>query len=355
MLSGDNVGGNANHEGGNDKKIIIPVDFRFNHHSVSWGRASPRAGVTNLGIGHRQRCKHGKRIARSRRPVRLSLRAFGVTTAGGEIDVLSPGGYGALTITHPLISIIDDGSGEAGILVSGTNGITIAAGPTDVVNLRGLIFNGTNASQSAVQILSAGLITIQNSVLQQFGIGAPGLGGVNITPSSGTVSVIIQNTSVIGNNLGVYAKPAGGATVNLIIDHSVINGNYGAGVRADGTGGGTVIGTISNSSISLNATNGIISITGPGSSTVNVMNDVIFGNSQYGVVSNQNSGGTSTVVVGASMISNNFQGATNSVSGGSLRSFMTNQVTGPSGTGFSSSDSAAINGNLLLGTRSFIR
>ena len=70
--------------------------------------------------------------------------AYSQTTVGGEIDVLSPGGYGALTITHS-ISIYDDGSGEAGILVAGNNGITVSAGPTDVVNLRGLIFNGTNA------------------------------------------------------------------------------------------------------------------------------------------------------------------------------------------------------------------
>jgi hypothetical protein len=259
-----------------------------------------------------------------------------VTTAGGEIDVLSPGGYGTLTITHA-ISIVDDGSGEAGILASDTNGITISAGATDVVNLRGLTFNGTNASQSAVQILSAGLVTIQNSVLQQFGNGAPGLGGVNITPSSGTLGVVIQNSSVISNNVGVYAKPTGGATVNLIIDHSGINGNRGAGVRADGTGGGTVIAAISNSSISLNAANGVISITGPGSVTVNLMNDIISGNSQYGVQSNQSGGGISTVVVGGSMLANNLEGATNAASGGTLQSFVTNQITGPSGTGFSGS------------------
>ena len=47
---------------------------------------------------------------------RRSYARFSVTAVGGEIDVLSPGGYGGLTINHA-ISIIDDGSGEAGIQI----------------------------------------------------------------------------------------------------------------------------------------------------------------------------------------------------------------------------------------------
>src|SRR5215510_7123883 len=49
---------------------------------------------------------------------------------------------GAVTITKP-ISIINDGVGEAGVLVSGgANGITIAASPLDAISLRGLTIKG---------------------------------------------------------------------------------------------------------------------------------------------------------------------------------------------------------------------
>src|ERR1700688_2150375 len=41
------------------------------------------------------------------------------TAAGGEIDVLDPGGFGAVTITKA-ITIASEGVGEAGILVAGT-------------------------------------------------------------------------------------------------------------------------------------------------------------------------------------------------------------------------------------------
>lgn len=73
-------------------------------------------------------------LAVALRPARPG--AISKTAAGGEICVLDPGGFGAVTITKA-ISITDGGVGEAGVLVSGTNGIVVAAGATDVVNLRG--------------------------------------------------------------------------------------------------------------------------------------------------------------------------------------------------------------------------
>src|SRR5882757_6750105 len=56
------------------------------------------------------------------------------TAAGGEIDVLDPGGYGTVTITKS-ISIVNEGVGVAGIrTVAGATAITINAGSGDVVN-----------------------------------------------------------------------------------------------------------------------------------------------------------------------------------------------------------------------------
>jgi hypothetical protein len=261
--------------------------------------------------------------------------AYGKTAIGGEISVLSPGGYGALTITHA-ISIYNDGVGEAGILVSGTNGIVIQAGASDVVNLRGLIFEGLNASVNGVLINTAARVSIQNCVIQGFSNGSTGgLAGVNIAPTSGTIDVKIQDTTIIHNNAGIFIKPSNGATANVSIDHTRIDNNLGAGVRSDGTGGGTIFTGISDSSMSLNAANGVIAVTGPGSATVSMMRDVVHANTQYGVQSNQTSGGTATVLVGESMISSNGSGAVEITGGGTLQTYQTNQVVGSGGTGFS--------------------
>src|ERR1700674_3515576 len=71
-------------------------------------------------------------------PCKTFAGAISKTANFGEIDVLDPGGFGALTITK---SITIDAEGViAGVLVSGTNGIVVSAGATDVVVIRGLTF-----------------------------------------------------------------------------------------------------------------------------------------------------------------------------------------------------------------------
>src|SRR5262249_40913495 len=57
------------------------------------------------------------------------------TNPDGDVTVLDPGGYGSLTITKS-ISIVNDGVGEASVLVSGgAIGIMVKAGPAGYVNL----------------------------------------------------------------------------------------------------------------------------------------------------------------------------------------------------------------------------
>src|SRR5271154_130336 len=57
-------------------------------------------------------------------PCKTFAGAISKTAAAGEIDVLDPGGFGALTITKAIT--LDGGGGQvASILVSGTPGITV--------------------------------------------------------------------------------------------------------------------------------------------------------------------------------------------------------------------------------------
>ena len=80
-------------------------------------------------------------------PCKTFAGAISKTAAGGEIDALDPGGFGGLTITKAIT--IDGGGGQvASVLVSGTNGINVNAGPTDVVTLRNLGINGIEGTGS---------------------------------------------------------------------------------------------------------------------------------------------------------------------------------------------------------------
>src|SRR3954447_8924927 len=58
-------------------------------------------------------------------PCKTFAGAISKTVAGGEINCLDPGGFGALTIKKA-ISVVCD-SVLAGVLASGTNGINVSA------------------------------------------------------------------------------------------------------------------------------------------------------------------------------------------------------------------------------------
>ena len=262
-------------------------------------------------------------------PCKTFAGAISKTAAAGEINVLDPGGFGAVTITKS-ISIYNDGVGEAGVLVSGTNGIVISAATTDTVNLRGLIIDGLNqsSSQSGVSILQAARVVIMNCVIQEMGT------GVSVATSANT-NVKIQDTTFKENDAGIVVQPSGGI-VSMSIDRSHLDSNTGGGVKVTGASGGSASVAINDSSVSLNSSNGVNSVGGTASTKVDLTRVVIADNGLAGVQSN---GGTSTVTVGSSMLSNNGS-AWSVVSGGVLQSYGNNQVTGPAGTGPSGSISA---------------
>src|SRR6476469_8182596 len=73
-------------------------------------------------------------------PCKTFAGAISKTANCGEISVLDPGGFGAVTITK---SITIDGTGTlAGILASLTTGVIINATATDVITIRGVSING---------------------------------------------------------------------------------------------------------------------------------------------------------------------------------------------------------------------
>src|SRR5512140_2910805 len=74
-------------------------------------------------------------------PCKTFAGSISKTAPGGEINCLDPGGFGAVTITKS-ITIACDGTGTAGVLVSGTNAIVISAAASDIVTLRGLDIEG---------------------------------------------------------------------------------------------------------------------------------------------------------------------------------------------------------------------
>src|SRR5216110_870066 len=73
-------------------------------------------------------------------PCKTFAGAISKTATGGEISVLDPGGFGAVTITKA-ITLNGDGT-LAGILASLTTAVIVNATATDVITIRGVSMNG---------------------------------------------------------------------------------------------------------------------------------------------------------------------------------------------------------------------
>jgi len=164
-------------------------------------------------------------------PCKTFAFALTQTAAGGEIDVLDPAGYGTVTITKA-ISIVNDGVGVAAIGVSSGNAITINAGATDSVHLRGLTLTGLGSGSNGILFNSGGNLEIENCVIRNFTIA-----GIIIFPSSTSSSLSVSNTIASNNGEnGIWVTTAGSAVVTGVLRKVTANNNGVDGIAVGGSG-----------------------------------------------------------------------------------------------------------------------
>lgn len=173
-------------------------------------------------------------------PCKTFAGAISKTAAGGEISVLDPGGFGAVTITKS-ISIVADGS-EGGILAAGVNGITVNAGVNDVIHIRGLVIEGALTGLNGIRFLAGGSLHVEKTVLRGFNSSAAGSGhGLNFNPS-GTSKLFLDEVTVANNGNGtngggILIKPTATGSATAVIKNSNIDRNvFGIKVEAGGAG-----------------------------------------------------------------------------------------------------------------------
>src|SRR5499427_2256944 len=151
-------------------------------------------------------------------PCKTFAGAISKTAPGGEIDALDPGGFGALTITKAIT--IDGGGGQvASVLVSGTNGIVVQAGPNDVVILRNLRINGIGSGFNGIRFLSGKDLNVENCYI--FGFTQ---NGIDIALNQATPASVHVIDSVLKNNggTGIRATNAVAPNVQVGIDNTKV-------------------------------------------------------------------------------------------------------------------------------------
>src|SRR5258708_16751807 len=247
-------------------------------------------------------------------PCKTFAGAISKTAAGGIINCLDPGGFGAVTITKSIT--IDCTATLGSTLSSGVQGIIINGLSTDKIVLRGLDINGagTTLGTNGVNVVQAATVALFNVRIANYS-GA----GVETTNTSTQIGLSLDNCQVL---------------------------NTGTGVLANSTGSGTTLLTISNSEIENNATGIDIE---SGSSSAQVFHTAVSKNS--GDAFKLGSGSSGAAPASTSFSFNGGNGVNANVGGGTIRlsrcivhANFTNGVTGAGITQCFSNN--VVNGNI---------
>ncbi len=165
-------------------------------------------------------------------PCKTFAGAISKTAAGGEIDALDDGGFGAVTITKSIT--INGGGHIAGILVagSGVNAVIINAAATDVVILRGLAFTGLSGALNAIRYLAAKYVVVENSTIDGFA------NGINMLTTVVDGRMDIRNVRITNGTItaGTYGIHVGPPNSVVTINNAVVRGfTFGLTTRAGET------------------------------------------------------------------------------------------------------------------------
>jgi len=250
--------------------------------------------------------------------------AHGQVAPGGEITVMDPGGYGTLVITKAVSIVSDSGSGEAGVTNFSGDLITVNAGASDVVILRGLVDDGLTSATGGIHFNTGAALHVQNSLIKNVR-GSSGK-GINFTPNA-AADLYVTDTTVINNTgfsgTGIMVKPTGAGLVRATLNRVVVEQNS-AGITIDGTASsGTIRATVRDSVLSTNAGTGLWANAPSGAATgVYFVNSSSVENGTAGIYAN--GANAAITLMGASIMGNNI--GISSPSGGNVYSYKNNAI-----------------------------
>jgi hypothetical protein len=129
---------------------------------------------------------------------------------------LDQGSFGPVTITKSMTLACQAGTG--GITVSGTFGVNV------VVSTGSYVTNGEGpiaSSVAGVRMAGGGSLTIEDCIIYGFQGATTGY-GVFVNGTTGT-HVLIENTRIRNNLIGVLVQPQGGVENSVLIERSVLD------------------------------------------------------------------------------------------------------------------------------------
>ena len=203
-------------------------------------------------------------------PCQTFAQAIAVTPTGGEINCLTPGGFGPVTISES-VTINCQHASNGGI--TGATAITINTAGI-VVNLIGLDLDGGNTGGgNGISITAPAAVTIRNCKIYDFldNGGYTGFGilimptasgailiadniyvanngyGIGILNNIGSANITLRNSNINNNAYGILLQMNSGTHAGATIEKTTIafNSDYGLAILGSGAvaliGGSTVV------------------------------------------------------------------------------------------------------------------
>lgn len=248
-------------------------------------------------------------------PCKTFAGAISKTAEGGEISVLDPGGYGAVTINKSITIDGGTGSGWASILASSVNGVivNVTTNPsTAVVILRNITINGTRhgtscgAGINGIRYLAGSKLIVEKCTI--YGFSQKGI-DVNLAT---TGTLVVKDTTIDDNNDGIVMTNTAG-TMKADITNVKMHDNVNSGLNLlSGSA------SISNSDVSTTNNVGIIA---QGGAAINVASCIV----AHNAIGLQTSGASANLRISENHILNNTTGLSN---GGTTTSPTNNKFLG---------------------------
>ena len=245
-------------------------------------------------------------------PCKTFAGAISKTAAGGEINCLDPGGFGAVTIIKSMT--ISCPYTEGGALAGG-NGITVnLPAVTDVVVIRGLDIFGVNPPSNGIRFIGQGSLHVMDTVIRRFN--AANSFGISFQPSTGASRLFLNNVTVADNGGaasggGVLIQPSGTGSAQVVLENTRIIDNVNIGFRvivSAGTGAAGVTGLLDEVTVArTNGGDGIQAVAAAGAPPARLMivNSNVVANSSRGITAD---GSSATMRVARSNITTNGTG-----------------------------------------------
>jgi hypothetical protein len=192
-------------------------------------------------------------------PCRTFQAAVNATAQGGEVVALDSAGFGANVTVKSAISIVASPGAYAAVTVSSGDGISISAGSSDKVTLRGLTIISQGTDANGVVFNTGAALHMEDCVIEGFsGLVASAVlqnvgrlfikdttmkkntTAIQLKPSTGTIFTALDNVTMTQNSLGLglFALKTG-QIIDAAIIRSSIADNAGQGIHVEGDEGGT--------------------------------------------------------------------------------------------------------------------